>query len=126
MKKCSFCAKEISYDEMYCCDECQKSANDFYEMRDKNQSAFSALNGVFVIGIGICIFLYAFLPAVAVVAGSICLMILGLMYFFLPFPAEVMIEKYKLKKAMNITRAISMVLFAIGAVLLVLHFIGIL
>ena len=126
MKQCAYCAKEIDYHEMYCSDECQKSANDFFDMRDKNQKAFSALNGIFVIGIGVCFFLYAFLPSVAVIAGSACTIILGVLYLLLPFPADVMIEKYKLEKAMFITRCIAAVLLLIGVAVLMLHLFGIL
>ena len=37
MKKCEYCAKEISYHEMYCCYECQNSANKYYDLKDKFQ-----------------------------------------------------------------------------------------
>ena len=124
MKKCAYCAKEIDYHEMYCSDECQADANAFYDMRQKNQSAFSALNGICVIGIGICFFLYAFLPAAAVIAGAACTLILGAMYLLLPFPADVMIEKYKLKKALFLTRCVAGGLLFIGAAVLILHFVG--
>ena len=126
MKRCAYCAKEIDYHEMYCCEECQQSANDFYDMQSKNQRAFSAINGICVLGIGICIFLYAFLPSVALIAGSACMIVLGLMYLLLPFPADVMIEKYRLKKALFLTRCIAAALFVIGAAVLTLHLLGIL
>ena len=125
MKQCPYCAKEIGYHEYYCCDECQKNSNDFFDLREKRQTVFSIFNGICVLGIGINIFLYAFVPDVAIIAGSVCAMILGAMYFFLPFPAEVMIEKFKLKKALFITRIVAVVLFVIGATLLLLHLFGI-
>lgn len=121
MKKCEYCAKEISYHEMYCCDDCQDSANAFYEMREKFQKAYGVINGVFVIAIGICIFLYSFLPDVGAIGAAAALLILGTMYFFLPFPPEVMIHKYKLKKAVKITKIIACVIFVLGAAVLALY-----
>ena len=124
MKKCGYCAKEIDYNEMFCCDECQRSVNEFHEMREKNQSFFSAVNGFCVLGIGVCIFLYSLLPDIAVIAGSACLMVLGGLYFLFPFPAEVMIEKYKLKKALFYTKIVAGVLLALGALAMILHLFG--
>jgi len=125
MKKCEYCAKQIGYHDMYCSDECQKSANDFYDMRDKYLKPFSIINGVFVLAVGICIFLYSFMHDVGIIGGSVSLIILGLMYILLPFPADVMIEKLKLKKAINITRYIGIGMLVIGAAVLTLFIIGI-
>lgn len=124
VKKCRYCGKEISYDKMYCSDQCEKEANKFFEYRAKTQSGFSALNGIFVLGIGISIFVYSFSRTIGAVGGSICLMILGLLYNFFPFPAEIMIEKYKLKKAVFITKIISGILFALGVLVLLFFFFG--
>lgn len=121
MKKCEFCGKEISYHEMYCSDECQHHANTFYELRDKTQKGFSAINGVFVMAIGVCIFLYSIVPSFGVVGGAVSMLILGFMYYFLPFPPDVMIKKYQLKKSIMITRIIAIVLMALGTLLLGLH-----
>lgn len=121
MKKCEYCAKEISYHEMYCCDECQNGANRFYELREKFQKPYAVFNGIFVITIGISIFLYSFLRDVGALAGAGSLMILGIMYFFLPFPPDVMIQKYKLKKSIKITKIIAAVIFALGLIVLILY-----
>jgi putative Mn2+ efflux pump MntP len=126
MKQCAYCGKEIDYHEMYCCDECEDSAQAFFDMREKTQSTFSVVNGVCVLGIGICIFIYAFLQDFAVIMGSSLLMALGAMYFFLPFPAEVMVNKYKLRKAIVLTRYIAIVLFLIGFAVMTLHLFGVL
>lgn len=114
MKKCEFCAKEISYHEMYCSEECQDNAFSFYDKRDKFQKFFAVINGIFVLSIGICIFLYSILPAVGRIGIGASLTILGVMYFFLPFPPDLFIEKYKLKKAIEITKIIAIVLLVIG------------
>lgn len=124
MKKCDYCAKEISYHELYCGDACQNSANAFYDLREKFQKPFSVINGIFVIAIGVCIFLYSFLPDVGAVGAGGSLVILGIMYFFLPFPPDVMIRKYKLKKSVKITKIIAGAIFALGALVLIFYFIG--
>ena len=125
MKKCEYCAKEISYHEMYCGDECQSRANYFYDLRDKFQKLYMVINGIFVIAIGICIFLYSFLRDVGAIGGAASLLILGVMYFFLPFPPDVMIHKYKLKKSIFITKIIAAVVFLLGLLVLLFYFIGV-
>ena len=122
MKKCEYCAKEISYQEMYCSDECQNASNKFYEMRDKYQKPFSIINGIFVLAIGICIFLYAFTRGIGAIGAAVSMIILGIMYLFLPFHPEIMIHKFKLKKAIFISRVIAGVLILIAVVVLILYF----
>ena len=126
MKKCEYCAKEISYHEMYCCDECQNSANKYYDLREKFQKPYSVINGIFVIAVGVCIFLYSFVRDVGAIGGGSALMILGLMYFFLPFAPDVMIHKYKLKKSLLITKIIAAVIFGLGGIVLIFYFTGLL
>ena len=124
MKKCRCCGKEISYDKMYCSDQCEKEANEFFKFRQKTQSGFSVLNGIFVLGIGVSILLYAFSRTIGAVGGSVCLMTLGLLYNIFPFPADVMIEKYKLRKAIFLTKIIAGVLFFLGVLVLLFFFLG--
>ncbi|WP_407382583.1 DUF2116 family Zn-ribbon domain-containing protein [Ruminococcus sp.] len=125
MKKCEYCAKVISYHEMYCSDECQDGANKYYELREKFQKPYSIINGIFVIAVGICIFLYSFMRDVGAIGGGSALVILGIMYFLLPFAPDVMIHKYKLKKSILITKIIAAVVFAIGVTVLILYFTGV-
>lgn len=121
MKKCEYCAKEISYHEMYCCDECHSKANRFFELREKYQKFFSVINGIFVILIGISIFLYSLNRDLGAIGCSASLLILGVMYFFLPYPPEVMIHRYKLKKSIFIAKIIAGVLFLLGLIVLILY-----
>ena len=122
MKKCEYCGKEISYHEMYCGDECQNSANKFYDLRDKYQKPYAVINGIFVISIGICIFLYSFMRDVGAIGGASSLLILGIMYFFLPFPPDVMIHKYQLKKSIKITKILAAIIFSLGVLVLIFYF----
>ena len=126
MKKCEFCAKEISYHEMYCSDECQDHANAFYDKRDKYQKIFSVLNGIFVLGIGVCIFLFPLFPDFSVLSIGVCLTGLGVMYMFLPFPPDIFIAKKKLKESIKIARIIGAVLLAAGIGVLIYGIIRIL
>ena len=122
MKKCEYCAKEISYHEMFCSDECQNASNKFYEKREKYQKPFSVINGIFVLAIGICLFLYAFTREIGAIGMAVSILVLGIMYLFLPFPPEIMIHKFKLKKAILISRVIAGVLILIGIIVLILYF----
>ncbi len=125
MKQCPYCGKEISYHEMFCSDECEQKNRQFYEMRDRYSKLFAVINGIFVMMIGISIFAYSFLPEYGAygVAGS--LMILSVMYFFLPFPPDVMIHRYKLEKSLKLCRIISLVLMGLGVIVLLLHLFGV-
>lgn len=61
MKKCDYCAKEISYFEQYCSEECHSNANKYYETTEKYGKLFSIINMICFFGITIGIFLFAFL-----------------------------------------------------------------
>ena len=126
MKRCDYCAKEISYHEMFCCEECEDSCYAFYDKREKFQKFFSVINGIFVLAIGVCIFLYAFLGNIAVIGIGASLTILGTMYMFLPYPPDVFIEKLKLKKSIQITRIIAGILLVLGVAALIYGIIGVL
>ena len=93
----------------------------YYDLKDKFQKPYSVINGIFVIAIGVCIFLYSFLRDVGAIGGASSLLILGLMYFFLPFPPEIMIHKYKLKKSILITKIIAGVIFVLGLIVLIFY-----
>ena len=125
MKQCAYCAKEISYHEMYCCDECQIGANQLDEKKEKFQKLFSVINGVCVLGIGIFIFLYSFLRDAGAIGVTACLLILGVTYFLLPFPVDTMVAKFKLKKAIFLTKCLAVFLFALGVAGLLLYLFGV-
>lgn len=114
MKKCDFCAKEISYFDQYCSDECHAKTNKYYETSDKFGSFFSIVNGICVFGIPVGLFLLPFAEDVGMVVALISCLILGIMLILLPFPTDNMISKFKLQKAMKITRIIGMCVIALG------------
>ena len=114
MKKCEYCAKEISYFEQYCSDECQEKANKYYEMCEKYGKIFSVINAICVFGIPIGIFLFPFTKVIGTVIASLSCVILGIMLVLLPFPTENMISKQKIHKATKLTRIIGVCVIGIG------------
>ena len=114
MKKCDYCAKEITYFEQYCSDECQRRANKYYETSEKYGKLFSVINVICVFGIPVGLFLFPFSKSVGTVLASVCCVVLGIMLLFLPFPTEGMISKLKLQKSMKITRIIGASVIALG------------
>ncbi|MCQ2513878.1 MAG: hypothetical protein MJ089_02135 [Ruminococcus sp.] len=116
MKKCEYCAKEISYFEQYCDDECQLKANKFFELRERFESLFSVIDGVCVFGIPIGLFIFSFAKNAGMVITVASFLILGIMIILLPFPTDNMISKFKLKKAIKITRIIGLVSLLFGVI----------
>ena len=122
MKKCDYCAKEITYFEQYCSDECQRRANKYYETSEKYGKLFSVINVICVFGIPVGLFLFPFSKSVGTVLASVCCVVLGIMLLFLPFPTECMISKLKLQKSMKITRIIGASVIALGFLIIGFYF----
>lgn len=116
MKKCDYCGKEISYFDQYCCDECQKETIKFYDNRDKYTNLFSIINGICVFGIPIGLIVFSLVNYVGAGIISLSTLILGLTIIFLPFPVENMITKFKLKKAIKLTRIFGIIIFTLGII----------
>ena len=119
MKKCDYCAKEISYFDQYCCDECQKKAIEFYDMRDKYTKIFSVINIICVFAIPIGLFVLSFAASVGFTMLSLGMLFLGITIMFLPFPVDNMISSMKIKKAVKATRFIGLGLTILGIALLI-------
>ncbi len=117
MKKCDYCGKEIDYFEQYCDVECHSQANKFYELREKYEKLFSVIDMICVFGIPIGLFMFSFLRVPGMILTVASFIVLGIMIIILPFPTENMISKFKLKKALKITRIVgcAVVLFGIIA-----------
>ncbi len=122
MKKCDYCAKEITYFEQYCSDECQRKANKYYETGEKYGKLFSVINVICVFGIPVGLFLFPFSKTVGTVIASVCCVALGIMLLFLPFPTEGMISRFKLQKSMKITRIIGASVIALGFLIIGFYF----
>lgn len=114
MKKCEYCAKEISYHQQYCDEECQRKALDFYSLREKFTAVFSVINliCIFAIPIGLVVFSFARRIGFSMVAFAVA--ILGVTVTLLPFPTENMLKDMKIKRAVQVTRIVGIVLLAVG------------
>lgn len=118
LKKCDYCAKEITYFEQYCDEECHANANKYYERIEKFGTVFSAINTICVFGIPVGMFLFSFLDTIGMILSFSSCVILGIMLLLLPFPTENMISKHKIKKAVRITRYIGIAVIALGFAIL--------
>ena len=114
MKKCEFCAKEISYEEMYCCDECEKQTLQYYERSERFAKPFSMINIVCLFGIMVGMFIFPMAKPFGAGIAIISCAVLGIMLLFLPSPTESMIKKFKGKKAMKITRLVGVGMMFLG------------
>lgn len=123
MKKCEFCGKQISYFDQYCDDECHIKANKFYDKSERFSKVFSIINGICVFGIPVGLFLISFSRSVGLTVALASCIILGIMLIILPFPTENMISKFKIQKAVKITRIIGCAVIFLGLLIIPLSFI---
>lgn len=119
MKKCDYCAKEISYFDQYCCDDCQRKAIEFYDLQEKFTKIFSVVNGICVFAIPVGLFILSFAFTVGFTMIALATLILGVTIMLLPFPVENMITSMKIKKAVRVTRIIGLALSIIGIALVI-------
>lgn len=117
MKKCDYCAKEISYDDMYCCDECEKLTKQYYERSDRFAKPFSMINVVCLFGVMAGLFLFPMAKPFGAGLAIVCCAALGILLLLLPFPTESMIKKYKIQKAIRITRYVGLGMMFLGALI---------
>lgn len=114
MKTCNFCAKEISYHEMYCSEDCEKKHIAYFAKRAKLQKLLAAVNILGTCSIAVGIFLYALHNLVGSMMIASGLLSVGLITTLLPTPTENIIKKYKLKKAVKIIRYFGFALLTLG------------
>lgn len=122
MKKCEYCAKEISYHEIYCSDACEKNAENYYTKRTRMQKLISFANivGTCLIAVGIFVFaMQNFVGALMMAVGGLSV---GAVTLLLPCPTDNMIKKHKLEKAVKLVRIFGIILLVFGCAALVLAF----
>lgn len=122
MKKCDYCAKEISYFDQYCDEDCHAKANKFYEISQRYEKLFSLINSISIFGIPIGLLLFSFERFIGTSVTCTSCFVLGIMLILLPFPTENMISKFKLKKAIKITRIVGIAVIILGLLVLGLMF----
>ena len=117
MKKCDYCAKEISYFDQYCCEECERRTILYYRRSERFSRLFTVVNTICVFGIPVGLFLASFAPAVGVTIAALSCTILGAMLILLPFPTEGMIRKHKLQKAIKMSRIFGGAVIGLGVLI---------
>lgn len=122
MKKCEFCGKQISYFDQYCNDECHIKANKFYEKTERFGKLFSVINAICVFGIPIGLFIMSLARVPGLTIALASCVILGIMLIILPFPTESMISKFKIQKAVKITRIVGGAVIVLGLLIALLAF----
>ena len=79
MKKCDYCAKEISYHDQYCCEDCERKTVEFHQRSERYSKMFLIVNTICVFGIPVGLFLASFSTAVGIPIAAASCMVLGLM-----------------------------------------------
>lgn len=119
MKKCDYCAKEITYFEQYCDEDCHAKANKYYERIEKYGKLFSVINGICVFGIPVGLFVFAFSNTLGAWIATLSCLILGAMILLLPFPTEGMLKKHKIKNAEKRARIFGLIIIGLGIAVLI-------
>ncbi|HIQ80320.1 MAG TPA: hypothetical protein IAD32_03435 [Candidatus Scatavimonas merdigallinarum] len=122
MKKCEYCAKEISYHEQYCSDACQQAAMKYYRLTRNCGRLFSICNILGLLAIVVGLFWMVFQPNIGIYIVSGGCLLLGILYFLLPFGTPDMIKKSKIKKTIKNVKWIACLLWMTGLVLLIAGF----
>ena len=123
MKKCDYCAKEISYFDQFCCEECQRRTIAFHRRAERFSKLFTVVNTICVFGIPVGLFLASFVPPAGVTIATLSCTGLGLMLILLPFPTEGMIRKHKLQKAIKMSRIFGGIVIGLGVLIVGLLFV---
>lgn len=122
MKKCNFCAKEISYHEMFCSKDCEASYNKYFAKRAKLQKLLSTSNILGTCLIAVSIFVIPLQNFVGLLMMAIGGFAVGLVTLLLPTPTDNMVKKHKLQKAINIVKVLGIILIVFGLCALILAF----
>lgn len=120
MKKCEYCAKEISYHEQYCGSECALSADKYYRNEIRMRKPFGAIQIICVILLMVGLVASMFNVFWGTLIAGCASLILGVMIFILPLGTYDMIKKYKIKKMIFITRCFAGVLMLFGVLVIII------
>lgn len=120
MKKCEYCAKEISYSQQYCNSSCEGKALNYFQKVNGMRRIFSVLN----ILIFLLMFVGAFMLILSSTAhGALILGIggalMGILYMLFPFGTPEQLKKYKIEKMLKINRTIALGALIAGIILLI-------
>ena len=123
MKKCSFCAKEISYHEMFCGKDCEDAYNKYFAKRANLQKLLSTANILGTCLIAVSIFVIPLQNFVGLLMMALGGFSVGLITLLLPTPTDNMVNKHKLQKAIKIVKIFGLALIVFGLAALILAFI---
>lgn len=121
MKLCNYCAKEIGYNEQYCCEECEKNALIYYNKEKRSEKIVSVINVICFIGLFVAM-LIAFVAKISIgsLIGAAFMLILGITCFIYPFAPEGVVKKRKIKSSVKLFKIIALVFMGIAVALLIL------
>lgn len=121
MKICSYCGKEIDYNHIYCCDECDRNTFLYYKSRKKFQPVFSTVNITAFIAIIIGAFaglITEILKLGMLISGS-GVALLGLLNILLPFyGVDENIKKKGIITSKKNVKLLGIILLIAGAVMI--------
>lgn len=122
MKICSYCGKEIDYNHIYCCDECDKNTFLYYKSRKKYQTLFGTIITISFIAIIIGAFLglLSQIPKLGLLVSGPGVALLGLINLLLPYYGiDENIKKKGIAVSKKNVNTLGVALLALGAVLIV-------
>lgn len=117
MKKCEYCAKEITYFEQYCSEDCEGKANEYYKLVENKTKLFGTINIICFIVLCIAFFWSVFQSSIGIYILGGVLMVMGLLYFLLPFGPENIKDKLKIQKMVKFVKILGISFIVIGLVI---------
>lgn len=123
MKRCDYCAKKISYSEMYCSTDCEKKALFSQNRTKRKRKVFSIFNFIGILAIMAGLFITMFNIPIGLWVAGVGSVELGILFIILPFPTEGMIQKHKIRKAEQLSRGLGIALLIIGIISIIAGFI---